>query len=319
MKNDLRHQQSVRIERDSCFSPVDRLPAWLSNRRCVSNHGSIVSTAVFVIAIIYSSFHIVPETVSAESLQGHTGTALCAPSPTSEARCFALALQQLNEGSNITSVTFNMSNSDPCVKQGITYHAVWVFLTDQYQNGTFVEIDYALHRATDNGPLEKDIVTCCFHCPGIASGMECEPHNINLDTGGDSAGWATIAYHPSSHRYSWYFKGKTIREIEDSSLGYPRIIGVGGETNNWQNDMGVFAFTRIRLFASSNSTWSDYSPNFVGSKVANGKSHVEDGVYSGRYIVNFARFTGISSTRPAIQVFSDHHRTHAQDACGNTP
>lgn len=258
--------------------------------------------------------------VLARSLSGHIGTALCAPSPTSSARCSVWALQEFGENDDITSVQFNLTHTDPCVKEGISYHPLWIFLTNQLTLGPFLEINYALIRPSENGALEKDIITCCFQCPNIPAGQECIDHDIDLTPhGNDNAGWATIAYSHASHTYWWFYKGKTIRTIADSSLDYPFAMAVGGETNYWLNDMGIFSFERLRMFSKSQNSWMDFQPQIVGNNVGVGKRVVSGAGYGGRYLIGYRRHSFLPSTRPYVQVYSDHHISHSQDACGNTP
>lgn len=255
----------------------------------------------------------------ASSLKGHTGTALCAPSPTTGARCSVWAFEEFAEGLNVTSIGFNSTHAVPCVEEGISYHPLWVFLSSQLVNGPFVEINYALHRAEPNGTLEKGVVTCCVNCPGVGAGKECEWHDVEFTSTSVLSGWVTIAYNPASKRYSWLFKGKTIRQIEDSSLGYPFAIAMGGETNYWNNDIGVFAFERIRIFSKSQNKYVRFSPQFAGDTVVGAKTKVKAKAYGGRYQLALERSLPSSGARPYIQVYTDHHVNHEEDACGDTP
>lgn len=159
-----------------------------------------------------------------------------------------------------------------------------------------------------DGGLTPRVYSYCNEC-GLSSGWQL--HDIAY-----IGMRLLIWYDTTKNEWGWFLQHggvwKHLRSAPNIMAGGSRV-DIGGETTEWAHDMGVSVYKSISVNVATstsnldNRSWINFVPNSGGFR----------GFYppgdegKGRYF-NL-------SVPSEVWVMSDHHYSHGEDACGDTP
>lgn len=205
---------------------------------------------------------------------------------------------------------------DPCVVSpgvfGESYSfsaaPIWVINSDRT---SIIEINFTKSRTLLQ--TVRQMYSTCYPCwsepnSGFAN------HGAYLpDT------WYQMYWSTTANRWQLWVNGTMFREFPVGLLGQAQVVEAGGETNDINNDMGVFSHRSVAvlLWGAGWYPWGGVSSGSVGWT----EHKLGHGTPSGRYLSSFYAGSGSGATLAGstLQILSDHHLTHQTDACGNTP
>jgi len=258
---------------------------------------------------------------SSEVRGGHGLNAQC---PASNENCLARA-QMFVTDNTIRGMWATIAGHPgrPCVKDtcdnpgdfgcgGFSAVPIWIVKTSSGHGSSDIFVEMGVVRfSSENGGYPPQIYSFCGNC---------------LSAGGDKWGLHGLAhkgtligmwYDNVYNRWGWYIQDgggqRRVRTEDNPGIGAGSRIDIGGETTDWGHDMGVSSYNNIQVYTlpASNNFTSFSNTRFLATPSGWRSFYLPGDEGIGRY-------QNISRTSEVI-VTSDHHFSHNQDACGQSP
>jgi hypothetical protein len=132
-----------------------------------------------------------------------------------------------------------------------------------------------------------------------------------------------IWYNDILDEWRWYLcdsegTKKLVRRM-DAGFAYAERVDIGGETTEWNYDMGVSVFGDVRVYRITTQTpggswigqWEQFAPSDADQEIGYYPPSSPNALWpAGRYITALLTWPVVD-----VYVFSDHHRTSQNDAC----
>lgn len=206
---------------------------------------------------------------------------------------------------------------------GFSAAAIWVVAevnSPGHSTAIVPEIGVVRFDNPGSGAVPR-VYTFCSNCQQPGTGRwglhdaAAKGQVLQLLYSAPSDEWQYVLYSPSGEK-------KVLRSEQNTGITAGARVDIGGETTNWNHDMGVFAFQGIKVLTASNplqldgdSAWRAFGPS--KRKPHLGEYPPGDWNGMGRYHTRFE--SGNGAIFPWIHIASDHHLAHTEDACGDTP
>lgn len=253
------------------------------------------------------------------TMAGHGLTVQC---PTASEHCLARQQMWAADGKFIGVQIHASGEGVPCVYAscetpgdygcgGFSAVPTWIVETAQgsgQSTDAIPEIGIVRFDSEDGGYRQR-IYSYCDGCGG-ASGWglhdylrDVSHYGIHYETSTDEWAWWTRGHQSGSFKY--------VRLATNVGSTGGQRIDSGGETTNWNHDMGVNWLIHIMVGTKSTSSsaevWEVFSPGAPKNWFYPPGENSVGGRYRTRYLGSLSGFS----------VSSDHHWAHTEDACGD--
>lgn len=162
---------------------------------------------------------------------------------------------------------------------------------------------------SSDGGTKWYVYVYCGHCDGVPNEIQLFDENPGPGTG------LQIWYEPSNDEWVWLVikngVSKRLRTYASIGMGMGGRADAGGESTNWAHDMGVTRYGLPQTVIAPVNNASSWSWDKFPQRGLVGFYPPGDAQHGGRYLN--------STIASGLWVMSDHHYSHHEDACGNTP